>query len=136
MQRHSFFIQVQPDARPLDELLFIQQGKDFFPGDIRHLKPGAIIIRRERQTFRRLESSGAIVFTVKTSVQRLTDVPPGEQRENLVKEIRSWPREIAVYKGRDLWQRVVVGFCLGREVEELEFELGMEGGTTLERIRE
>jgi hypothetical protein len=128
MQRHSFFIQVQPDARPLEDLLFIQEGKDFFPGDINDLKPQAIIVRRERQTFRRLVLSGAIVFTVKTSVQRLVDLPEGEQRENLIKEIMSWPREIATYKGRDLWQRVVVQFCLGRDAVRDGFDLGSEGG--------
>lgn len=128
MQRHSFFIQIQPDARPLEDLLFIQEGKDFFPGDIHNLQPGRIIVRRERQTFRRLTQSGAVCFTVKTSVQPLMELPKGEQRENLVREICSWPREIATYKGRDLWERAVYEFCLGREKAERMLEGGGETG--------
>lgn len=113
MERHSFFIQINPDARPLDRLLFIQEGKDFFPGDFSRLDPAFIVVRRERQTFRRLPESEAIVFTVKTSTRRLVDLPVSEMK-NLVAEIRAWPRAIATYKGRDLWQRAVVSFCEGR----------------------
>lgn len=110
MERHTFFVQITPDDRPLHQLLYVQEGKDFFPGDLSNMFPDNIIIRRERQTFRRLARSNTIVFTVKTSVERLTDIPKSE-RSNLVAEIRAWPDEIATYKGRDLWQRVVIEFC-------------------------
>jgi hypothetical protein len=115
MERHSFFVQIKPDNRPLHQLLYIQEGKDFFPGSICNLYPENIIIRRERQTFRRLPESKTIVFTVKTSVERLIDIPELE-KPNLVAEIRAWPDEIATYKGRDLWQRTLIGFCENKPV--------------------
>ncbi|KAF2715685.1 hypothetical protein K504DRAFT_497556 [Pleomassaria siparia CBS 279.74] len=113
MQRHYFFVQIEPPNCSLAELLFIQQGKDFFPGS-RHVDMDhhSVIIRHERQTFRRLLRSDAIVFTVRTSLQRLTEVPE-DQRAALVQEIRNWPEEIARYKGRHVWDEVVVGWCLG-----------------------
>ncbi|KAF2749515.1 hypothetical protein M011DRAFT_475597 [Sporormia fimetaria CBS 119925] len=121
MQRSSFFIQINPDNRPLDDLLFIQSGKDFFPGDMRNLAPECVVVRSERQTFQRLEKSGAVVFTVKTSVERLVDLAR-DQREKLAREIRSWPDEIAEYKGRDLWSSTVLGFCEGAKarVEDVD----------------
>lgn len=134
MERPTFFIQIKPDSRPLDKLLFIQEGKDFFPGDFSRLDPAFIIVRRERQTFRRSPESDAIVFTVKTTVQRLVDLPVSE-RKNLVKEIRAWPRAIATYKGRDLWQRAVVSFCEGRSAYVEDRDLGSQVGT-LTRVSE
>lgn len=129
MERETFFVQIQPDSRPLDKLLFIQTGKDFFPGNIFHLLPEHIIIRREWQTFRKLPKSDTIVFTVKTSVERLVDLPENEKAK-LVKEIRAWPREIATYKGRDLWQRAVIGFCEDRTAMVLDdTDLKSEMGT-------
>lgn len=115
MQRHSFFIQIKSPFHSLHETLFIQEAKDFFPGTSINIDPASIIIRHERQTFRRLLFSDAIVFTVHTSIQNLVDVQE-EQRANLVKEIRSWPDEIARYKGRDVWEKALVGWCEGREL--------------------
>ncbi|KAF2799708.1 hypothetical protein K505DRAFT_230533 [Melanomma pulvis-pyrius CBS 109.77] len=117
MQRTSFFIQITPHpAYPLASLLFIQEGKDFFPGRSLNIDPASILIRHERHTFRRLPKSDAVVFGVHTRLQRLVDVLEHE-RENLVKEIRMWPEDIARYKGRDLWEKVVVGWCLGVDLE-------------------
>lgn len=140
MERHSFFVQIDPDNRlqqNLSKLLFIQRGQDFFPGNTSHLLPYHILIRRERQTFRLLPKSEAIVFTVKTSIQKLVDVPVGE-RPNLVKEIKAWPREIASYKGRDLWARAVYGFCEGRPVSGhlSDVDLGEDDVGTMTRVSE
>ena len=74
-----------------------------------------IIVRHERQTFRRLILSNAVVFTVHTSIRGLVDIPVHE-RANLVAEIKAWPKQIATYKGRDLWERAVVGWCEGRNL--------------------
>ncbi|KAH7109839.1 hypothetical protein B0J11DRAFT_448750 [Dendryphion nanum] len=112
MQRSSLFIQIAPADRHLEEILFAQHGKDLFAGDICNLLPRDILIRRESQIFRRLPKSGAVVFTVHTSLEKLTDLPESEHA-SLVAEIRSWPNEIARYKGRDLWQRAVMGWCEG-----------------------
>ena len=115
MQRHSFFVQVKNPLHSFHETLFIQEGKAFFPSSSIDIDPYSIIIRHERQTFRCLLLSDAVVFTVHTSLQNLVDVPE-EGRANLVKEIKAWPEEIARYKGRDLWEKVLVGWCEGRDL--------------------
>ncbi|KAF2266443.1 hypothetical protein CC78DRAFT_417583, partial [Lojkania enalia] len=117
MERHSFFIQINPDDRPLSQLLFIQRGQDFYPGKVGNFSPPYFIIRRERQTFRRLPKSNTVVFTVKTSVQKLTDLP-AEGRRGLVKEIRSWPDDIKEYKGLQFWKKPVFAFCEGQNRAE------------------
>jgi hypothetical protein len=98
--------------RPLAELLFIQSSKDFFPGTIAHLFPEHILVRREAQTFRRLRS-GAVVFSARTDMRRLVELIGGERRR-LVEEIRKWPDDVAEWKGRSLWEGVVLRFCEGK----------------------
>lgn len=113
MERSTFFIQTRPYGRGLAETLFVQEPKDFFPGNINNMTPADIIIRRERQTFHRLPESGAVIFTVKTSISRLMDIPKNEL-EKLAAEIRAWPEDIANYKGRPLWKRPVLGYIEGK----------------------
>ena len=94
--------------------MFIQEPKDFFPGNVNNLWPRDIIIRHERQTFHRLPETNAVVFTVKTSITPLVQFPK-EEPEGLAAEIRSWPEGIATYKGRSLWGRPVLGYCDGTQ---------------------
>jgi hypothetical protein len=133
MYRHSFFIQIKPDERPLEKLLFIQEGKDFFPGDMSNLFPDCVMVRREHQAFRRLPKSGCVVFTVKTTVERLVDIS-NDERQNLAREIRAWPSDIATYKGRDLWQRTVLRYCEGNRtvfVDDDDEDFGSATGTEM-----
>ncbi|ORY13866.1 hypothetical protein BCR34DRAFT_599636 [Clohesyomyces aquaticus] len=131
MERSTFFIQTNPSSFPLREILFIQSGKNFFPGNRWNLVPDDILIRRERQTFRRLPKSDMIVFTVKTSLENLTDLSMDE-RPKLVKEIKAWPEDIAVFKGRDIWARAVIGFCEGRtRFEREDRDLSTVGSLTM-----
>lgn len=128
MERSSLFMQTKPDDRSLADLLFVQGTSDFFPGNLSTLLPQFFIVRRERQTFRRLPKSKAIVFTVKTSIQPLTDLSRTE-RLTLAEEIKRWPADIATYKGRDIWQTAVLGFCEGKSVvrdDESVFVAGTE----------
>ncbi|KAF2120187.1 hypothetical protein BDV96DRAFT_674465 [Lophiotrema nucula] len=134
MERHSFFIQINPGDRTLQDLLFIQNPQDFFPGRISALSPSHIIVRRERQSFRRLPKSNTVVFTVKTTMQRLIDVPEAN-RPALVSEIKAWPEDIAAYKGLAIWQRAVFGFCEGKRTVVEDQDLGSDVGT-LTRIEE
>ncbi|TLD27765.1 mannosyl transferase protein [Venturia nashicola] len=69
-----------------------------------------IVIRRERQTFTRLERTGAIVFTVRTRVERLTLLCP-KDLDGLRREVRAWPDDVATYRRRDLWGEVLLGYC-------------------------
>ncbi|PGH07168.1 hypothetical protein GX51_01955 [Blastomyces parvus] len=111
MERSSYFIQVTKPGESLSSILFQPVGLGH-----RDVTPCSedIIIRRERQTFRRLSKSGAIVFGVKTSLTRLQELPLEELR-NLVTEIKSWPDAVGKYKGRDHWGSAVIEWMETRE---------------------
>ena len=112
MERSCFFIQIRPLNKSLAEVLFVQESKDFFSGNVSQLNPEYIMIRRERQTFRRLSKTDAIVFTVKTSMTPLTSLSM-EERKKIAAEIRTWPEDIAKYKGIGVWGTPVLHFCDG-----------------------
>ncbi|EEH20123.2 hypothetical protein PABG_02382 [Paracoccidioides brasiliensis Pb03] len=111
MERSSYFIQVTAPGESLSSILFQPIGLSH--EDIEPI-PKNILIRRERQTFRRLPKSRAIVFGVKTSLTPLQELPLEELR-NLGKEIESWPDAVGKYKGRDHWGSAVLGY-LGTKV--------------------
>lgn len=111
MERSSYFIQViQPDEQ-WTSILFQPDG---LLEDHVTPTPELIIVRRERQTFTRLPRSGGILFTVKTTLTFLPELPL-EELQNLVKETEKWPEEMAKYKGRPYWGQAVVNFCKERE---------------------
>jgi len=109
MERYTYFVQVEPSSKDLVDTLFIQRPADFFPGTLSRLSPENILIRRERQSFRRLPKSETVLLTVKTSLQRLTQLPM-EELEGFVSEARLWPDETATYKGRELWGPCVFAY--------------------------
>ncbi|OAX81480.1 hypothetical protein ACJ72_04185 [Emergomyces africanus] len=106
MERSSYFIQVTEAGESLSSILFQPVGLGH--GHVEP-RPGNILIRRERQTFRRLPKSKAIVFGVKTSLTRLEELSL-EELSNLVIEIKSWPDAVGKYKGRDHWGSAVIGW--------------------------
>lgn len=114
MERSSFFVRVRPPGKSLAETLFIQEPKDFFPGNMNNLWPRDIIIGRERQAFRRLPKTNAVDFTVKTPITPLVQFPK-EELEGFAAEIRSWSEDIATCKGRSPWGRPVLGYCDGTQ---------------------
>jgi hypothetical protein len=111
---------MQPDTRPLANLLFIDSNKNFFPGTISHLFPSHILVRREAQTFRRL-SSGAVVMSVRTELKRLVELSEAEKKE-LLGEIEKWSKDVARWKGKGLWESTVVEFCGGKLSKEEDEE--------------
>ncbi|EFW20916.1 hypothetical protein D8B26_002798 [Coccidioides posadasii str. Silveira] len=115
MERASYFIQVSRPGQQLPEILFQPDG-------VVHtdLEPQAehLIIRKERQSFTQLPKSGAVLFNVKMSLTYLPDLPLEELR-NMVKEINSWPEDMAKYKGREHWGLVVHEHCKKRERDEV-----------------
>ncbi|KAJ8115736.1 hypothetical protein OPT61_g2678 [Boeremia exigua] len=114
LTRSTLYIQTFPDSRPLAHLLFIQEAKDFFPGNLSALLPQHIIVRREHQVFRRLTKSGAVIFSTRTEMKKLIDLNVRERRD-LVSEIRGWDKVVATRKGLELWQRAVIGYCEGKK---------------------
>lgn len=58
--------------------------------------PGLVRLRQERQSLRRLRRSGAIVFTIRTYIDKMTDLAnePGVPGR-LASAIRSWGEDVA-----------------------------------------
>jgi Protein of unknown function (DUF3445) len=110
MERSNYFVQTTCPNEDLFSVLFSPNG--LFVENF-HLSPRDIIIRRERQTFRRLPRTDAIVFSVKTTLTALDELPP-QELANLATEINHWPDDMAKYKGRDIWGTAVLEFCKQR----------------------
>lgn len=99
MERSNYFVEVKRPHEDLFQILYrpfglVERGVDPLPQDI--------IIRRERQTFRRLPKTDTIVFGVKTVLTTLDELPLHELH-NFVKEIKSWPDCVGEYKGKGVW---------------------------------
>lgn len=88
-----------------------------------YLEPGTLRLRSERQTLRRLPRTGAIIFGIRTYLFKVEELA----RERgvagrLASAIRSWPDDVAIYKGRKMYRDILLGYldeCAEREgVEE------------------
>ncbi|TGO51125.1 hypothetical protein BCON_0168g00100 [Botryotinia convoluta] len=112
MERSNLFIQATP--------ILFQYIPEALPSPSSPLIPSDIYIRRERQTFTRLPKSNAVLFTVRTYMEKLVDLNSADA-EAMAKQIRGWDGELARYKGVGIWGDVTLGYCDGR-VEEREKE--------------
>lgn len=132
MERSNYFIEVK---RP-DENLFsiLYRPHTLCEKELSNPALQEIIIRRERQTFRRLPRSGAIVFGVKTHLTRLDELPV-QELQNLGKEMKSWPEFVGEYKGMDVWGAKVLEFCEKRTCEQAKAEK-VQGGMETKGKRE
>jgi Protein of unknown function (DUF3445) len=73
-----------------------------------------IFIRRERQTFTRLPTSNAILFTVRTYMKPLTSLGD-EELAAFVEQAEHWGDDIATYKGREQWWGTVLRYHAARK---------------------
>ncbi|KAF2683785.1 hypothetical protein K458DRAFT_431993 [Lentithecium fluviatile CBS 122367] len=112
LKRSTLFVQTHHNSRGLADLLFITERHHFFPGHLSTLG-NALMIRKERQSFRQLPRSGAVIFTARTRIRRVNEFPRDEL-ERTVQEINEWPTDIATLKGRDLWGAVLDNICANR----------------------
>jgi hypothetical protein len=99
MERSNLFIQTTP-------VLF----QDVPEVASASLTADDIFVRRERQTFTRLERSQAVLFTVRTYMEKLVDMD-AEEIDALGKQVRGWEGEMAKYKGIEGWGKVCLEFC-------------------------
>lgn len=106
MERSSFFVQVTEPSQTLSDILCQLEPMT----GIRARCPDDIIFRLERQVFRRLPKTGAVLFSVKTRLLRLRELNALELR-NFAIEARSWPEETAKYKGFSEWGPCALQFC-------------------------
>jgi Protein of unknown function (DUF3445) len=112
MERSNYFLETTEPDEGLRSALFRPDG-------LNEQTPGPsideVLLRRERQTFRRLPRTGALVFSVKTTLETLDELPV-DQLQALATEIRSWPEDMAKYKGRDVWGQRVLDYCIERSI--------------------
>lgn len=91
---------------------------------------GSHHFRTERQTLRRLPRSGGVVFTIRTYFEPIMKLAqekgvPGR----LASAIRSWGEETAIYKGRDRYGEVLLGYldeCHKGQIERGDIQEGEE----------
>lgn len=107
MERSNLFVQAVDPQEDLSTVLF--RPEVMSTGDDER-KCTRVIIRRERQIFRKLPKTNAILFSVATSLTDLEDLGEQELR-NLAREVRAWPEEMARYKGRHFWGDRLLSFC-------------------------
>lgn len=84
------------------------------------LKIEDIHFRTERQTIRRLPKSEAIVFAVRTYMVPMKDLAaephvPGRFAE----AVRNWTTEMGDYKGRALWDSILLDFLDEKHREQI-----------------
>lgn len=107
MERSNYFIEVKRSEENLFHILYRPVG--LCEKELLDPSPQDVLIRRERQTFRRLPRTGAIVFGVKTYLTPLDQLPM-EELQNLVTEMRTWPDYVGEYKGKNVWGAKVLEF--------------------------
>ncbi|KAL1963878.1 hypothetical protein VTN77DRAFT_7684 [Rasamsonia byssochlamydoides] len=83
--------------------------------------------RSERQSLRRLPRSGAVVFTIRTYFEPITEIAkepyvPGR----LASAIRSWGEDVARYKGREKYEEVLLEYLDRKHAEQVAAGLDLE----------
>lgn len=118
MERSNYFVEVKSPNENLFDILY--RPGSLCEKELLNPTPDEIIIRRERQTFRRLPRTGAILFGVKTFLTTLDELPT-QELENLAKEMETWPENVGEYKGKNVWGAKVKEFYRSRtQVERVE----------------
>ncbi|KAJ5780038.1 hypothetical protein N7457_005198 [Penicillium paradoxum] len=115
MERSNYFVEIKAPNENLTEILY--RPGALCEKELTNPLPSEILIRRERQTFRRLPRTGAIVFGVKTYLTPLDELPMTEF-DNLAKEMSTWPDYVGEYKGKDVWGAKVLEYYQTRVREE------------------
>lgn len=112
MERSNYFLETKEPDEDLGDTLFRPTALNV---DQPGLSIDDILLRQERQTFRRLPRTEALIFSVKTTLNTFDELPV-EQLQALATEIRSWPEDMAKYKGRDIWGQRVLDYCIHRSI--------------------
>ncbi|KAJ5664461.1 hypothetical protein N7507_005192 [Penicillium longicatenatum] len=88
--------------------------------------------RSERQSLRRLPRSGAVVFTIRTYFEPITEIVkedyvPGR----LASAVRSWGDDVSRYKGKEKYQDVLLEYLDRKHDEQVaaDLEVDKEGET-------
>ncbi|KAJ5080845.1 hypothetical protein N7456_013555, partial [Penicillium angulare] len=120
MERSNYFVEIKRPNEDLLEILY--RPGSLCEKELSNPTPDEIIIRRERQTFRRLPRTGAIVFGVKTYLTPISQLPM-QELENLAMEMKTWPEHVGEYKGKDVWGKKVLEYYNIRVKEASQSDL-------------
>ncbi|KAG2159033.1 uncharacterized protein EDB93DRAFT_1117737 [Suillus bovinus] len=89
-----------------------------------YLAPSTLRLRSERQTLRRLPRTGAIVFGIRTYLFKIEEL--ARERgvaDRLASAVRSWPDDVGVYKGRKMYEGILLNYldeCAARDENKEE----------------
>ena len=83
--------------------------------------------RSERQSLRRLPRSGAVVFTIRTYFEPITEIVkepyvPGR----LASAIRSWGDDVSKYKGKEMYEEVLLEYLDQKHAEQVAAGLDVD----------
>ncbi|OQE25407.1 hypothetical protein PENSTE_c006G03986 [Penicillium steckii] len=83
--------------------------------------------RSERQSLRRLPKSGAVVFTIRTYFEPITEIVkepyvPGR----LASAVRSWGDDVSTYKGKQKYEEVLLEYLDRKHEEQIKNGLQVE----------
>ncbi|KAJ5247445.1 hypothetical protein N7468_002428 [Penicillium chermesinum] len=131
----NFFRRLRPEEPVLRNNYFIQVDEDLAwsysigPEDAETVswntaeKNRAIehhFFRSERQSLRRLPKSGAVVFTIRTYFEPITEIVkepyvPGR----LASAVRSWGEDVSRYKGKEKYEEVLLEYLDQKHAEQI-----------------
>ncbi|CAE6410503.1 unnamed protein product [Rhizoctonia solani] len=116
----------EPNHAPKPE--FVSSTGFVAPQPIGKEEVDRVRFRTERQSLRRLPRSGAIVFTIRTYIEPVTKLAeepgvPGRMAD----AIRSWPPDVAEYKGQHLYVDAVLSYLDERHRHQVENGIVQEG---------
>ena len=105
---------IDPEELTWSESLYGPED-DFAHGhgtrDLPYISPSTLRIRTERQTLRRLSRTGAIVFGIRTYQFKVEELAREQGvAARLASAVRSWPEDVASYKGRRRYEDVLLKF--------------------------
>ncbi|KIK80278.1 hypothetical protein PAXRUDRAFT_833621 [Paxillus rubicundulus Ve08.2h10] len=86
-------------------------GRSYGTGYVPQVDPSTLRLRSERQSLRRLPRTGAIVFGIRTYQFKVAEL--AQERGvagRLASAVRSWPDDVAFYKGRRRYRDVLLAY--------------------------
>jgi hypothetical protein len=116
MERTNLFIQTTPEL--------FQDAPEELPAGV-VVKPTDLMVRRERQTFRRLEKSGAVLFTVRTYMGPMVNLG-NEELKALKSQVMGWEEDVRRYKGGDIWGPSLHSWCDDNIVKEVDVDVDVQ----------
>ncbi|KAF9638669.1 hypothetical protein BFW01_g9566 [Lasiodiplodia theobromae] len=105
---------IDEKAQHIAKMLFVQIPKDFFCGEV-EAELERIVIRKERNSMRRLPKSNAMTVAVRTTVQPLISMSDSDLDE-LECEMDGWSEQTADARGHFFWGKPLRSYIAARRM--------------------